>query len=88
MKTNYLSKVNEISVYEQLTIIWNDIFKINEINPEDDFFRLGGNSLTAAKFISKVEEVFGAESLSPEALYESPRFKDIVASVNIHRIVE
>ena len=57
------------------------MFNTTTVSAEDDFFALGGNSLTAVKFISQVEDNFGIEALSPEALYSDASFKNILATI-------
>ena len=70
-----------------LAAIWRRTFRRDSVSSGDDFFALGGTSLTAVKFLAQVEERFGMDALTPEDLYESSRFEDIVASVrrNTHR---
>lgn len=38
--------------------IWKDILGVKEIKPEDDFFELGGDSLMAIQFISRIKEAY------------------------------
>ncbi len=70
---------------ETLAAIWQDLFGRDEISPEDDFFELGGNSLTAIKFLARVEDVFGPEALLPETLYEDARLRSLAAAIEAAR---
>ena len=54
-----------------LAEIWSEILGIDDPNPEDDFFDLGGHSLAATQLLSRVREIFGV-SPSIEAFFEDP----------------
>ncbi|MBD0747975.1 phosphopantetheine-binding protein [Streptomyces sp. CBMA152] len=62
--------------------IWRSLFGITEVGVGDDFFELGGNSLTAIKFLSRVEERFGVDVLLPETLYEDARLSSLAKAVD------
>ena len=49
--------------------------------PEDDFFATGGTSLTAMKFIARVEERYGETALAPDDLYERSSVREIADSI-------
>jgi acyl carrier protein len=66
---------------ESIAEIWRDLFQVTEVTGDDDFFELGGNSLTAIKFLSRVEERFGEDALLPETLYEDARLGSIAKAV-------
>jgi len=73
----------EKKVVEKVVIeMWEDIFGHRNINEESDFFSLGGNSLTAIKFLAGVERVFGENSLSPDTLFITPTVKDVSSAIN------
>ncbi|MEU5434618.1 phosphopantetheine-binding protein [Streptomyces sp. NPDC020719] len=62
--------------------IWRGLFGITEVAAGDDFFELGGNSLTAIKFLSRVEERFAVDVLLPETLYEDARLSSLAKAVD------
>ena len=66
---------------ESIAEIWRDLFQVTEVTGDDDFFELGGNSLTAIKFLSRVEERFGEDALLPETLYEDARLGSLAKAV-------
>jgi acyl carrier protein len=66
---------------EAIAEIWRGLFQIAEVTGDDDFFELGGNSLTAIKFISRIEERFGEEALLPETLYDDARLASLAKAV-------
>ncbi|MFA0960202.1 amino acid adenylation domain-containing protein [Roseivirga sp. BDSF3-8] len=41
---------------ERLAAIWQDVLGMKKISVQDDFFRLGGNSLSAIKVISRIRK--------------------------------
>jgi amino acid adenylation domain-containing protein len=46
---------------EQLASIWRDILRAEKIGRDDDFFDLGGHSLTALQVASRSRDAFGVE---------------------------
>lgn len=42
----------------ELTAIWSRLLEVKEVALDDDFFRLGGDSLLAARLVMRVREVF------------------------------
>jgi amino acid adenylation domain-containing protein len=46
---------------EQLAAIWRDILRVGRIGRTDDFFDMGGHSLTALQVASRARDVFGVE---------------------------
>lgn len=67
---------------EAVAEIWRGLFGISELIADDDFFALGGNSLTAIRFLSRVEERFAADVLLPETLYEDARLGSLAKAID------
>jgi acyl carrier protein len=67
---------------EAIAEIWRALFQVTEVTGGDDFFELGGNSLTAIKFLSRVEERFGEDVLLPETLYDDARLASLAKAVD------
>ena len=65
-----------------LARMWCDLLDLTQVGPEDNFFQLGGTSLTAIKLLQRVETTFGEESLSPDALYDDPRLSAVAAAID------
>ncbi len=55
----------------RLAQIWEDVLNVSSIRVEDDFFNLGGHSLTATQVVSRVRQVFQVE-LPLGSLFEAP----------------
>lgn len=66
----------------ELLAIVRAIFDNHAIELEDDFFDLGGNSITAIKLISEAERRFGEGCLEPDALFADGRLRTIAASIS------
>lgn len=44
---------------EQLLSIWQDVLRIKNIKPDQNFFEAGGNSLLVLSLLNRIEEAFG-----------------------------
>jgi acyl carrier protein len=49
------------TIEEQVSLIWKQIFGIEQVELQQDFFALGGESLAALQILNRVQEVFGVE---------------------------
>ncbi|MEO3755621.1 non-ribosomal peptide synthetase [Streptomyces sp. B6B3] len=49
--------------------IWQDVLALPSVDPEEDFFFLGGDSLTGAQILHMVHQAFEVE-LSPYSMYD------------------
>jgi amino acid adenylation domain-containing protein/non-ribosomal peptide synthase protein (TIGR01720 family) len=56
---------------QQLCALVAEILNVERVGLDDDFFALGGQSLTAIRLLSRVRETFGAE-LSIRTVFEEP----------------
>jgi len=59
------------SLEAQLIELWQEVLGVRPIGASDDFFELGGDSLTAVRIIQQVADLTGS-ALPLGALYESP----------------
>ncbi len=55
----------------ELTRLWEAVLKVQPVGRRDDFFKLGGHSLMAAKLLTRIHKSFGKE-LSLASLLEAP----------------
>lgn len=56
---------------ERLAELWRELFEIDRVGVDDDFFDLGGHSLLAIRALDRIEETFGRR-IPQGALVESP----------------
>lgn len=56
------------SLVREISALWGEHLDGQEVGPDDDFFALGGNSLTGIKIIDRVSQDYGVE-LSVRAFY-------------------
>ncbi len=57
---------------------WREVLRLETVNTRDDFFLLGGDSILAAQFISRLRDASGAE-LSMVNLFEMPTIAQLAA---------
>ena len=67
-------------VEERLAAIWSEVLGIESVGVRDDFFLLGGHSLSAARILSRVRDALGA-SLSLSVIFETPTIEGMAAAV-------
>jgi acyl carrier protein len=60
---------DEDSVTAAVRGFWTAALGITDIGPDDDFFDLGGNSLSAVQVVARIKERFGAD-LGAGAMFE------------------
>jgi acyl carrier protein len=67
-------------VEKKLARIWSEVLLIDQVGVDDNFFDLGGHSLTASRVITRVIQAFRLE-LSVKALFDSPTVNDMAAVI-------
>src|SRR5258708_2978253 len=65
---------------ELIAGVWSSLLEKSEIRREDNFFALGGHSLTSIQMLARLEQVFHRE-IEPPAIFEFPVLKDFSAYV-------
>ena len=66
------------SVADRVRPLWSHALGIADIGPDDDFFDLGGDSLSAVELMSQVRDIFGVE-LSIDVFLEAPTLGELCA---------
>jgi acyl carrier protein len=61
----------------RLRELWIESLSVDEFGPDDDFFDLGGNSLSAVELLSRIREEFGVE-LGIGLLYDAPTPRQLI----------
>ena len=70
---------------QALTELWSNLLGISEFSIEDNFFRLGGNSLRATQMILRVREQLQVE-LPIHAIFESPTIAGLAERIDSSRV--
>ncbi|KAA1243793.1 non-ribosomal peptide synthetase [Aquimarina sp. RZ0] len=69
----YKEPITEIE--KKLENIWKEFFELEKISINDNFFDLGGHSLTATKLVSRVQQEFSAKT-SINKIFEHPTLEE------------
>ncbi|MFZ4548425.1 MAG: thioesterase domain-containing protein, partial [Bacteroidales bacterium] len=77
-KPSYIPPVGKTEI--GLQAIWQAIFKKDNIGVEDDFFDIGGHSLTAVQLMTGIKQKFGTE-LPLSALIARPTIRSIAGLI-------
>ena len=75
-KMEFTTPVN--TAEKELTDIWQDMLDIECVGIDDDFFDLGGTSLTVIKIISRINKQFGS-NLRLASIYQQPTIRQLAA---------
>ena len=65
----------------QIATIWEELFGVSPIGANDNYFDLGGDSLLAATFASRIDATFGIV-LSASVLLEAPTVAKLAAAMD------
>jgi amino acid adenylation domain-containing protein len=69
-----------VSVADLVTRTWADVLGQAGIEPEDDFFALGGRSLAAVRVVAQLKETLGV-AVPTREVYRRPRLRDFAEYV-------
>lgn len=72
----------QTTTQQKLIAIWQEFFNVPHIDADSDFFDLGGNSLTAIKLLSRVDTIFGKDTLQPDILFADGRLGQIAKAID------
>ena len=64
-----------------LASIWQDIFRIDRVDPLDHFFELGGHSLLAIRLVSQINELLGTNFPLRE-VFAHPQLRDMAHTLS------
>ncbi|MGK0153139.1 MAG: acyl transferase domain-containing protein/thioesterase domain-containing protein [Neolewinella sp.] len=71
----------------ELAAIWSKLLGVSDIGAQDDFFELGGNSLIAVRFFTRVRKEFGI-SIPLSSLFQAPTIRQLHAVMVAEGYVE
>lgn len=52
---------DRMDLAEELARMWESLLGVEKVNPDDDFFEVGGNSITAVRLVPLISSRFGVE---------------------------
>ena len=66
----------ESDTEKQLAAIWAEVLQLPQVGIDDNFFHVGGHSLTATEALAKAQEAFAVE-VPLRAIFENPNIRHI-----------
>lgn len=67
---------------DKMCAIWREVLEVDEVDPGDDLFDLGGHSLSIAKIVDRVREEMGVE-VSFEVFIDDPTPASVAAEAAV-----
>ncbi|WP_171163465.1 non-ribosomal peptide synthetase [Streptomyces sp. I05A-00742] len=61
--------------------IWRDVLGARDVGPDDDFFRLGGDSLLATRIVGRVRESLDTADLTVRSVFAAPTVAGLAAEL-------
>lgn len=74
LPNSYIAPRDEIE--QKIADIWQELLGIKQVGIHDNFFQLGGDSLIAVQFLSRLRKTFSIK-LTVASLFESPTIAEI-----------
>ncbi|MEV4892003.1 KR domain-containing protein [Nonomuraea sp. NPDC055795] len=71
-------------VARDVAATWRDVLGVTDFGPEDDFFDLGGNSLSAIQIVSRLRQSYG--DLPMSAVFETPTVPGVAAAIRARQV--
>lgn len=71
----------------QVAAIWAEVLNLEKIGPADNFFHLGGHSLTAMQVVSRIRDTFKIK-LPLRTLFDLPTIANLAGRIDTHRVAQ
>jgi acyl carrier protein len=84
-KALFIAPRNDLET--KLCKIFSQVLRLEQVDVEDNFFRLGGHSLSAAQAAARIRETFGV-SLELRSFFESPTIAALAKEIEFRTNVE
>jgi thioesterase domain-containing protein/acyl carrier protein len=75
-----LEEIADSTLAKQLSEVWADLLQIPAVDPDANFFALGGNSLLALRMVNRIRAELGVE-LPLGQVFEAPTVRQLAACV-------
>ncbi|WPV66532.1 polyketide synthase [Chitinophaga sp. LS1] len=86
-------QLNKNDIEQTILSIWKKHFKYDAIDPDADFFSLGGDSLIGLKFLNSYKKEFGYMNISVDVIYQyntirllAAYFKELLGTKEDHSL--
>ncbi|QFU88621.1 type I polyketide synthase [Amycolatopsis sp. YIM 10] len=73
----------EDALVREVAEVWHEVIGIDDFGPDDDFFELGGNSLSAIQIVSRLRQRYGQLPMS--VIFEAPTVAEVAVAIRAHQ---
>ncbi len=74
------ARLDALGVKDAITSIWREVLRVSDPDPDDNFFRLGGHSLAAARVVTRLCEQFDVD-MSLDVVFRNPTITQLTAVI-------
>ena len=84
INTSLATKLDPVNNTEEILVdMWKNILNINDIGTNEDFFEIGGDSLSAIRLLSNIKNTFNID-ISISDIFNNSTIKNLSTFINSH----
>lgn len=80
---NYVAPVTETE--QHIAAVWGDVLDLEQVGIQDNFFTIGGNSLTALEIIGRMHQKTGVR-VQLHVLFEKPTIAEVAELIDVEQL--
>lgn len=67
-------------IEKEIGEIWGEALGLDAVSPDDDFFELGGDSITAIRILPEISDRFGVEP-AVGVIFDNPTLRELTKAL-------
>lgn len=75
-----MENLDRQSIVQTVTRAWSEVFAVDDLTEESDFFSLGGDSILLTIVALQIEEALGI-MIQPELIYDAPTISEFSEAI-------
>jgi len=74
--------MNEHELKERILDLWKEILGVDDIEPDEDYFDAGGDSISAIRMLPELERRLGVEA-SVALIFDNPTAEELARALTV-----